>query len=137
MDDRFDVEVVADGGTERTVLLSGEIDLASASAVWDVLQSVIDDATRVVVDLSSVRFIDSTGLSLLVRAHRRLRNAGGTFAVRSPSEMAARVLEITGLDAVFWTEPRAPATPGTLFPTKRAFPDEPGRLAPDLAAEQA
>jgi len=122
MDDRFDVEVVADGGTERTVLLSGEIDLASASAVWDVLQSVIDDATRVVVDLSSVRFIDSTGLSLLVRAHRRLRNAGGTFAVRSPSEMAARVLEITGLDAVFGL---LDGTPGAGDP-RDALSDETG-----------
>jgi anti-sigma B factor antagonist len=101
MDDRFEVEVLPNGGTERTVLLSGEIDLASAPAVWEALESAIDDATRVVVDLSEIRFIDSTGLSLLVRAHRHLRQAGGTFTVRSPSEMAARVLKITGLDAVF------------------------------------
>jgi anti-sigma B factor antagonist len=99
--DGFGVEVVAGGGTERTVLLSGEIDLASAPAVWDAIEAVIKGATRLVVDLSAVRFIDSTGLSLLVRAHRRLREAGGDFAVRSPSEMAARVLAVTGLDSVF------------------------------------
>jgi anti-sigma B factor antagonist len=130
MDDRFEVEVLPDGGTERTVLLSGEIDLASAPPVWEALESAIDDATRVVVDLSGVRFIDSTGLSLLVRAHRHLRQAGGTFIVRSPSEMAARVLNITGLDTVFGLGDETPGVEDSRDPSflrNQAFPDEPGR----------
>ena len=101
VDDRFGVEITSDDNGKRTIALSGEIDLASAPAVWDALVPALENATSVVVDLSSVRFIDSTGLSVLVRAHRRLGNNGGTFIVRSPSEMAGRVLRITGLDSVF------------------------------------
>jgi anti-anti-sigma factor len=101
VDDRFGVEITSDDDGKRTIVLSGEIDLASAPAVWDALEPALEDAACVVVDLSSVRFIDSTGLSVLVRAHRRLANNGGTLVVRSPSEMASRVLRITGLDTVF------------------------------------
>ena len=101
VDDRFGVEITRDDASQRTIFLSGEIDLASAPAVWDALEPALQDATCVIVDLSSVRFIDSTGLSVLVRAHRRLAHNGGTLVVRSPSEMAGRVLRITGLDSVF------------------------------------
>jgi anti-anti-sigma factor len=106
VDDRFGVEITRDDDRKRTIALSGEIDLASAPAVWDALAPALEDADCVVVDLSNVRFIDSTGLSVLVRAHRRLTNNGGTLVVQSPSEMAGRVLRITGLDSVFGlTEP--------------------------------
>ncbi len=105
VEDRFGVEITPDDDGKRTVALSGEIDLASAPAVWDALEPALEDATRVVVDLSDVRFIDSTGLSVLVRAHRRLSHNGGTLVVRSPSEMAGRVLRVTGLDTVFgWAD---------------------------------
>ena len=101
VDDRFGVEVTLDDAKQPTVTLSGEIDLASAPAVWEALEAAVEDATCLVVDLSEVRFIDSTGLSVLVRAHRRLANHGGALVVRSPSEMAGRVLRVTGLDTVF------------------------------------
>ena len=101
VDDRFGVDITPDDDGNRTVTLSGEIDLGSAPAVWDALQPALEDAKRVVVDLSDVRFIDSTGLSVLVRAHRRLSHNGGILVVRSPSEMAGRVLRVTGLDTVF------------------------------------
>ena len=101
VDDRFGVELTGEENGTRTVVLSGEIDLVSASALWEALEPVLEGAKRVVVDLSSVRFIDSTGLSVLVRAHRRLSHNGGVLVVRSPSEMAWRVLRITGLDSIF------------------------------------
>jgi anti-sigma B factor antagonist len=101
VEDRFGVEVTLDDPQQRTVALSGEIDLASAPAVWEAIEPVLEDASCVVVDLSDVRFIDSTGLSVLVRAHRRLGSHGGILIVRSPSETAGRVLRVTGLDTVF------------------------------------
>lgn len=100
----FELEIGPDAGGDAVVILSGDVDLAAATDVWDALEPALEGARRVVVDLSGVRFIDSTGLSVLVRAHRRLAHDGGGLVVRRPSEMAARVLDVTGLDELFTVE---------------------------------
>ena len=53
------------------------------------------------VDLSELAFVDSTGLSVLITGLKRLREAGGDMALRSPQPGTRRVLEITGLTEVF------------------------------------
>lgn len=47
-----------------------------------------------VVELSALSFIDSSALSVLMRAHRALHRNGGTLALVSPSSSVARVLEL-------------------------------------------
>jgi anti-anti-sigma factor len=55
------------------------------------------DAPNVVVDLSGVTFIDSTGLGVLVAALNRAREAGGQMTLRGPTRSTRKVLDITGL----------------------------------------
>jgi anti-sigma B factor antagonist len=89
-----DVTVEVSGET-ATLAISGEVDLASAPGLREEFQRV--DAPNVVVDLSGVTFIDSTGLGVLVAALKRTREAGGRLTLRSPTRSTRKVLDITGL----------------------------------------
>lgn len=81
------------------VELHGEIDLDADTD----LRLHLDGVTcrpfaRVVVDLRAVTFIDCVGLSLLVRAHRRVREREGRLLLVSRDPLLLRILHITGLD---------------------------------------
>ncbi|MGH8734599.1 MAG: STAS domain-containing protein, partial [Burkholderiales bacterium] len=75
-----------------------EVDIASASRLITVLNSSVADALKsVVVDLTHVGFMDSTGLALLINAHRRLTLRRKGFAVVCPPGPLRRVFEITDM----------------------------------------
>ena len=67
--------------------------------------------TRVILDLSHLQFIDSTGLSVLVMALNRSRADGGSVLIRHPSQAVLRILEITGLVSVFAVETKEAVLP--------------------------
>jgi anti-anti-sigma factor len=87
------VRRLADGATEIGV--EGELDLAVA----DQLQAAIDGALAgtTLIDLSRCTFIDSTGIAVILRAHRLGEQDGGRCVAHSPSRQVLRVLTITGL----------------------------------------
>ena len=81
------------------VAVRGEIELATAPE----LTAALDEAIRrtsglFVVDLSTVGFLDSTGISCLVRARALLGADDRTLALICPPGSARRALELTGLD---------------------------------------
>ena len=79
----------------------GELDLSTAPQLRDELLRLADaGAPQVTIDLSELGFIDSTGLSVIVTAMKRLRQQGGEMALRSPTPSTRKVLEITGLTEV-------------------------------------
>jgi anti-sigma B factor antagonist len=83
----------------QLVALAGELDLYSADAFRGALDEALDDgATRLVIDLGEVEFIDSVALGVLANAMKRVRAAGGGLAVISGNQQIVRVFEITGLD---------------------------------------
>jgi anti-sigma B factor antagonist len=80
------------------VLVEGEVDIATASRLISVLNSSVAEALKsVVVDLSRVGFMDSTGLALLINANRRLSLRRKGFAVVCPPGPLRRVFEITDM----------------------------------------
>ncbi|HEX2148730.1 MAG TPA: STAS domain-containing protein [Actinomycetota bacterium] len=92
-------------GPWTIVGVAGEIDMANADELWEYLASQVE-RQHVAVDLSGVRFIDSTGLTALVRTYKSLKQAGGTLLLLSPSPPVLRLLAVTGLDGLFslcWT----------------------------------
>ena len=93
----FDLKV--DRGQEETrVGVSGELDAYTAPQLRKVLDEVLDGSVaRVVVDLQSTSFIDSTGLGVLVGAARKARGQQGELILDSPARSVHRVLKITGL----------------------------------------
>lgn len=88
-----------------TVTVRGEVDLATAGALWETLQKASVAGTTLVVDLSATSFMDSSGLDVLLRARRHLATIGSTILLRSPHERVVKLLEVSGLDRVFPLEP--------------------------------
>jgi anti-anti-sigma factor len=87
------------GGIE-VVRVEGELDQASVPAVRETIEAAIADAPRgLLIDLSGCEFIDSSGLSLIVDARRRLGDGDARFGVCSPKAEVRRLLELTGIDS--------------------------------------
>jgi anti-sigma B factor antagonist len=81
------------------VSVRGEVDISSVGALDDALDAQFDaGACSVVVDFLGVTFLDSTGLSALVRAHRRSTEQGGRLALVMDDPQLLRLLSISGLD---------------------------------------
>jgi anti-anti-sigma factor len=81
------------------VALRGELDLSTVGKVQDELQRVEASSPRVVVvDLSKLTFLDSTGLRCLVTADERARDAGRRVVIVRGPEAVQRVFSITRLE---------------------------------------
>jgi anti-sigma B factor antagonist len=91
------IELLSDGDAV-TLLLRGELDLGSRPALEQALRRAEGTSGRVVVDLAGLGFIDSTGIHLLVEAHRR---AAGRLSLRRGAPDVQRVLELTGVADLF------------------------------------
>lgn len=86
--------------------LRGELDEVSAPRLWSCLEIELDQGPpRVVLDLSGVSYLSSAGVTVIVRLHRQLSANGAVLVVRSPSDTARRVLDLTGLAARLTFEP--------------------------------
>jgi anti-sigma B factor antagonist len=82
----------------EVVMVEGELDIATAPRLISVLNRAVQEALRsLVVDLSDVNFMDSTGLALLINAHRRLSRRRKGFAVVCPPGPLWRVFEVTDM----------------------------------------
>jgi anti-anti-sigma factor len=92
-----------DGSTDAVrVRVDDDLDLATAPALRKVLLGHLEDgASHVVVDLSGCRFLDSTGLSLLVTTHHRLAETGGALEVVGATAQVRGVLEMSGATQLF------------------------------------
>jgi anti-anti-sigma factor len=87
---------------EATVIeLRGEIDLGSAGHVDPHLEAAAQWPALVVLDLGALEFIDCFGLSLLVRARRRILERGGRIRMACAHPQTRRLLTMTGLDGIF------------------------------------
>jgi anti-sigma B factor antagonist len=102
-----DLEVSTREDAGRTVVtVVGEVDVYTAPALDDALSAaVVAGATLIVVDLSAVDFLDSTGLSVLVKALKRVRDVEGSLSVVVTASRVAKVFRITGLDQVIPVHP--------------------------------
>jgi anti-sigma B factor antagonist len=79
-------------GTAR-LELHGELDIGTAATLDTAVDRALEDGCReVVLDLGGTTFMDSTGLSALIRAARAVDRRRGTMAVVSPPGSEARVL---------------------------------------------
>jgi len=83
------------------VVLKGDVDLESSPAAREVLLKSVEGAGKVLVDLSSVTYIDSSGVASLVEALQAAKRNGGKFALVAASDPTRRVLELARLDKVF------------------------------------
>ncbi len=75
---------------------SGAIDVSRALELRDVLAAQVSEAgRRVLVDLSGVTLVDSSGIGIFVTAHRQAEAAGSVFALAGAPGPVGRVFELT------------------------------------------
>jgi anti-sigma B factor antagonist len=92
----FQVEVRREGAA-ALIAISGELDLASGPRLEEELSSLDPEVTLVVVDLRRLEFMDSTGLSIIVRAHQRLAEQDRELSLVRGSAQVQRLLDLTGV----------------------------------------
>ncbi|BCL18094.1 STAS domain-containing protein [Micromonospora sagamiensis] len=80
---------------------SGDIDVLVADILREALAAALAGERDVVLDLCRVGMLDSTGLGLLVRAHREARQQGRSFCLVAPSRFVLTVLHTMRLESVF------------------------------------
>ena len=97
MQSHFRVEV--QNQDQATVIaVSGELDLASSPALQEELDRVsASDSQLLIIDLRELDFMDSTGLSVLVRAHQRAEEQGRRLAMVKGPQQVQRLLSLTGV----------------------------------------
>lgn len=89
-------------GQQTVVTLTGEIDLSNHAVLRAGLNDLITGGTvHLVLDMSEVTFIDSTGLGALIGTRRRVHAFHGSLAIVLDDPATLRVFEITALDKVF------------------------------------
>jgi anti-sigma B factor antagonist len=94
----LEAETVEEQGLVR-LLLRGELDLSTANKAEEELRRAEStEPALLVLDLSGLTFLDSTGLRLIVTADRRARDEGRRLAVVKGPETVQRVFTITRLD---------------------------------------
>ena len=79
------------------VVVRGELDLATADQLWWGVLEASRDGAPITIDLSATTFMDSTGVTLLLRARGLLDGAGDGMVLRSPSEAVLAVLRLSGV----------------------------------------
>jgi len=89
-------------GNPTTVVLKGELDMATAPELSQRLEEVAAAGLHTVrLDLSELEFMDSQGIKVLLQARETVQSQGGRLTVDSPQPLVARVLETTGLLKLF------------------------------------
>jgi len=98
-----EVSVTSRPSGERTVVnVAGEIDVYTAPVLREELAALIDaEHTQIVVDLTAVPFMDSTGLGVLVGALKKVKTLGGDLRLVIDQEKVLKVFRITALTQVF------------------------------------
>jgi anti-sigma B factor antagonist len=82
----------------RVISVSGELDLASSPALQQELDRTFDSELELlIIDLRELEFMDSTGLSVLVKAHQRAEESGLRFALVRGPQQVERLLTMTGV----------------------------------------
>lgn len=93
-------QISTDGGV-TLVTLVGELEVSEAPVLRDLLGSLVaGPQSRVLLDVVQVGFIDSSGIGVLVGAHRRAQEAGARLGVAGPQPGVRRVFELTRTDRV-------------------------------------
>jgi anti-sigma B factor antagonist len=103
--------VVTHGDGEVLMVVAGELDLSTAPKLLDLMQRTMEPGLRrLVCDIADLRYIDSTGLSVMLTAHKHMELIGGTLILRSPAPGARRLFEIAGVDGYLVIEGPEPSS---------------------------
>jgi anti-sigma B factor antagonist len=96
----FSIDVATDGGA-LILRLCGELDMATSRLLESELGKAAESTARkIVLDLRALRFIDSTGMTLLADAFETSQANGRRLTLRHPPQQVEQLLSLTGLDSI-------------------------------------
>jgi anti-anti-sigma factor len=90
-----------DGGA--VLVVAGDVDMAAVEPLWAAIETLPADRP-IVLDFTDVTFLDSVGLTLLVRAHRARDSRRDEVVVRRPRDGVLWALETSGVDQILRLE---------------------------------
>ena len=113
------IEVVRGDPPCSAVEVSGELDVATAGRLAEALAlELASDYRFTVLDVSRLTFCDATGLGVVLRAHHEYAAADGSLTLSGAGPHLARLLRITGLDAVLNLAATRPTTTASALPER-------------------
>lgn len=93
-------------GTRSIVRIDGAVDVSSALALRVLLGDQLHGpSARVLVDLSKVRLLDSSGIGIFVTAHRRAATLGARLVLAAPQAAVEKVFELTRTNKLLQIRP--------------------------------
>lgn len=100
--DRLTVDLDRSEPARVVVSLAGELDIVSAGELQQTLEGVIADGPDTIrLDLSGLTFIDSTGLSSFIAAHKAAEARGSSLEFAGVSSQTRRLMDVTKLSDLF------------------------------------
>ena len=101
MSEQASLEILEKSGRIAAARLAGDLDIVTSESVKRELAGLVDSGhDSLVLDLSGVGFVDSSGLGALVALHRHAESQGGRFSVRAVPPLQQRLFAITRLDDI-------------------------------------
>jgi anti-sigma B factor antagonist len=91
-------------GPRALLAVRGEVDLDSSPDFLAAIQRALQHHHDLVVDLEAVRYIDSSGIAVLVQGQKQARSLGRSFRLRRPSPRVQAVIRLAQLDRLFEIE---------------------------------
>ena len=94
--------ITHDDGRCLTLRLVGELDHAAAQTVMPGIEDAVEEylPRRCVLDLTGVSFMDSSGIAVILKTDRLLRQTGGALALSGVPGQVRRVLDVAGLTKI-------------------------------------
>ena len=94
--------ITHDDGRCLTLRLVGELDHAAAQTVMPGIEDAVEEylSRRCVLDLTGVSFMDSSGIAVILKTDRLLRQTGGVLALSGVPGQVRRVLDVAGLTKI-------------------------------------
>ncbi|MEV6838363.1 STAS domain-containing protein [Streptomyces sp. NPDC051133] len=89
----------------RVLTVAGEVDYDTGAQLQQALDVSDTSHPRIVVDLRKVTFMDSSGINVLLIAHREITEAGGWLRLAAPTDAVLRTLRLVGIDEVIPCSP--------------------------------
>lgn len=89
-------------GNALYILLDGELDHHTAEYTRTHMDALMlkSRASQIIIDLSSLRFMDSTGIGVLIGRYKKMKDKNIPIYVANPSSQAERIFKITGLYSI-------------------------------------
>ena len=83
-----------------TVYLTGELDHHAARCAIHTIDELLDEylPRDCALDMSGLSFMDSSGIAVIIRVSRRMKNLGGRAWIENPARQPQRVLDASGID---------------------------------------